>query len=107
MQGDLLPPNPGAWMELWLVRALTEAPFPRTVRCKPRVRYNRSGVCVKDCSYNWGNTVRGLYTHLCKTLITMAGQNAENAHPNSRTLKPGIYAPIPTFFLPESEDLGQ
>lgn len=25
----------------------------------------------------------------------------------SRTLKPGIYAPIPTFFLPGSEDLGK
>lgn len=25
----------------------------------------------------------------------------------SRLLKPGIYAPIPTFFLPESEDLGE
>ena len=26
------------------------------------------------------------------------------AHP--RVLKPGIYAPIPTFFVPETEDLG-
>lgn len=26
-------------------------------------------------------------------------------HPTTRALKPGIYAPIPTFFLPETEDL--
>jgi 4-hydroxy-2-oxoglutarate aldolase len=25
----------------------------------------------------------------------------------SRPLAPGIYAPIPSFFLPESEDLGK
>ena len=25
----------------------------------------------------------------------------------SRPLAPGIYAPIPTFFLPETEDLGK
>ena len=24
----------------------------------------------------------------------------------TRPLTPGIYAPVPTFFLPESEDLG-
>lgn len=37
----------------------------------------------------------------------MAGEQAESTRPNSRTLKPGIYAPIPTFFLPASEDLGK
>lgn len=29
-----------------------------------------------------------------------------NGASHSRPLKPGIYAPIPSFFLPESEDLG-
>jgi 4-hydroxy-2-oxoglutarate aldolase len=34
--------------------------------------------------------------------------NGVNGHAHvSRPLKAGIYAPIPTFFLPESEDLGQ
>lgn len=30
-----------------------------------------------------------------------------HSHTTSRGLKPGIYAPIPTFFLPDSEDLGE
>jgi 4-hydroxy-2-oxoglutarate aldolase len=30
-----------------------------------------------------------------------------NGNRVSRPLKPGIYTPIPSFFLPESEDLGQ
>lgn len=33
--------------------------------------------------------------------------NGAHAVPaTGRVLKPGIYAPIPTFFLPETEDLG-
>jgi L-threo-3-deoxy-hexylosonate aldolase len=28
-------------------------------------------------------------------------------HPISRPLKPGVLAPIPTFFLKDSEDLGR
>jgi len=36
----------------------------------------------------------------------MAGNGVNGVHtPNSRPLTPGMYAPIPTFFLPESEDL--
>lgn len=32
---------------------------------------------------------------------------ALNGHsPAVRALKPGVYAPIPTFFLPHTEDLG-
>ena len=35
------------------------------------------------------------------------GANGLNGHHAvKRGLKPGIYAPIPTFFLPDSEDLG-
>lgn len=35
------------------------------------------------------------------------GVNGANGHHAvKRGLKPGIYAPIPTFFLPDSEDLG-
>ncbi|CAL1704611.1 unnamed protein product [Somion occarium] len=34
----------------------------------------------------------------------MAANGSGGAHP-VRTLKPGIYAPIPTFFLPDCEDL--
>lgn len=37
----------------------------------------------------------------------MTGQtNGVNGFAGSRVLKPGIYAPIPSFFLPDSEDLG-
>jgi len=33
--------------------------------------------------------------------------NGVNGHlPVSRPLKAGIFAPIPTFFLPDTEDLG-
>lgn len=35
------------------------------------------------------------------------GTNGVNAHRLARSLKPGIYAPIPTFFLPDTEDLGK
>lgn len=36
----------------------------------------------------------------------MAASGA-NDQSHTRPLKPGIYAPIPTFFQLESEDLGQ
>lgn len=32
--------------------------------------------------------------------------NGTNGVHSTRTLVPGIYAPIPSFFLPGSEDLG-
>lgn len=37
---------------------------------------------------------------------TMAANGINGAHGVSRPLKAGIYAPIPSFFLPGSEDLG-
>lgn len=38
----------------------------------------------------------------------MAIDNTNGHHvPVTHPLTAGIYAPIPTFFLPESEDLGQ
>lgn len=37
----------------------------------------------------------------------MAANGINGAHGPSRPLKAGIYAPIPSFFLPSSEDLGQ
>jgi 4-hydroxy-2-oxoglutarate aldolase len=36
----------------------------------------------------------------------MAANGINGAHGVSRPLKAGIYAPIPSFFLPGSEDLG-
>lgn len=38
-------------------------------------------------------------------LLVMATNGV--THRTSRPLKSGIYAPIPTFFLPDSEDLGK
>lgn len=36
------------------------------------------------------------------------GVNGVNGHPSvSRPLRAGIFAPIPTFFLPDTEDLGE
>lgn len=32
--------------------------------------------------------------------------NGVNGSASSRVLTPGIYAPIPAFFLPDTEDLG-
>lgn len=40
--------------------------------------------------------------------MAVNGVNGVNGiHHVSRPLKPGIFAPIPTFFLPDSEDLGE
>jgi hypothetical protein len=39
------------------------------------------------------------------TVHTMSPATNGHSHP-ARPLKAGIYAPIPTFFLPDSEDLG-
>ena len=37
----------------------------------------------------------------------MTGQtNGLNGAAGARVLTPGIYAPIPTFFAPDTEDLG-
>jgi len=59
-----------------------------------------------------------LYPHIytprlkCKSFVpplfimTLNDVNGNHAS-TTRPLRPGIYAPIPTFFLPETEDLGQ
>ena len=36
-----------------------------------------------------------------------AHTNGANGVSHARKLIPGIYAPIPTFFQPETEDLGE
>jgi len=36
----------------------------------------------------------------------MAANGQHIVNPSSRPLIPGIYAPVPSFFLPQSEDLG-
>lgn len=38
--------------------------------------------------------------------MALNGHASNGASSLLRPLKPGVYAPIPAFFLPDSEDLG-
>lgn len=40
---------------------------------------------------------------------TMTISNLTNGHsvPERRPIAPGVFAPLPTFFLPDSQDLGE